>query len=166
MRLERFLQDFQIFAGLRPLRRDWVEAPKIFESALEGVEVPPGASLSTAAVGPVAVYADARLLSHALRNLVLNAVQAVGTSGRVRLDLIQDAGGVGMQVVDDGPGIEKSEVDRILDPFYSTKAAGTGLGLMIVQRVVEAHSAALEVQSAPGRGSQFTIRWPADATRR
>lgn len=113
---------------------------------------------------------DGIYLSMAVVNLLLNAFDAVGRGGRVRIR-VRPAGdrpdAVEIAVEDDGCGIDAADQERIFDPFYTTKSesGGTGLGLTIVRRIVQEHGGAIRVDSAPGKGSTFTITIPVAACR-
>jgi PAS domain S-box-containing protein len=103
---------------------------------------------------------DAGQLQQALVNLVKNAMQAMTRGGT--LTLVTGAGGDGVwvDVADTGGGISDELLGRIFEPFYTTKKQGSGLGLMIVQRIVRAHRGRLEVQSEAGRGTRFRLWLP------
>jgi signal transduction histidine kinase len=108
---------------------------------------------------PLIVSADKDELRRALINLVTNARQAGAT--QVLLRATREDGSARIDVVDDGAGIPPELHDRIFDPAFTTKAAGAGLGLPIVKRIVTDYQGHVEVESAPGRGTRFTIRLPA-----
>jgi two-component system sensor histidine kinase FlrB len=72
-----------------------------------------------------------------------------------------EGGGIEMQVVDDGPGIPKAMQEQIFEPFYTSRARGTGLGLAVVQAVADAHGGEARVESVEGEGALFAIRLPA-----
>jgi signal transduction histidine kinase len=108
---------------------------------------------------PLIVRADNDELRRALINLVTNARQAGAT--QVLLRASSEDGFARIDVVDDGAGIPPELHDRIFDPAFTTKAAGAGLGLPIVKRIVTDYQGQIEVESAPGRGTRFTIRLPA-----
>ncbi|MBS1149808.1 MAG: multi-sensor signal transduction histidine kinase, partial [Myxococcaceae bacterium] len=107
---------------------------------------------------------DADLLRQAVINLVTNAIQAAGKGGKVvarlRQELTAGRGFIRIDVIDDGPGVSPQARDRIFEPFFSTKASGSGLGLSIVKRIVEAHQGVLIVHSVPQQGSTFSLRFP------
>jgi signal transduction histidine kinase len=65
-----------------------------------------------------------------------------------------------VRITDQGEGIPPQALDRLFDPFFSTRPGGTGLGLTIAQRVVQAHKGMIRVESAPGSGSSFTVELP------
>jgi signal transduction histidine kinase len=108
---------------------------------------------------------DAQMIRQALLNLVVNSVQAMPGGGTVtvRAGLELRAPGSSfarIEVEDDGPGIPAHLADRVFEPFFTTRAAGTGLGLAVVKRIADAHRAEIELRSAPGRGSNFILRLP------
>jgi two-component system sensor histidine kinase HydH len=95
-------------------------------------------------------------------NLAQNAVQACPTdgSGKVLLGCARARGEVVVTVADTGPGIAPDALDKIWTPFYTTKQSGTGLGLAFVRDIARDHGARLGVDSAPGRGTTFTLALP------
>jgi signal transduction histidine kinase len=111
------------------------------------VEAPPA---------PLIVRADFDELRRALINLVTNARQA-GAS-RVVLRASAEDGFARIDVIDDGTGIPPQLHDRVFDPAFTTKASGAGLGLPIVKRIISDYGGQIEMESAPGRGTRFTIR--------
>lgn len=108
------------------------------------------------------VYADPARLHQVLVNLLLNAAQAGAT--RVRLD-VREGPPVELRVEDDGEGIEPTHLPRIFEPFWTTRGPGkgTGLGLAITQRIVEQAGGRIAVESAPGRGASFVLKWDPSA---
>jgi len=110
------------------------------------------------------VECDPDQLRQVLWNLLANASQAVreaGRSGGVRVSCEPHAdGGALLAVSDDGPGIPKGELARIFTPFFTTKPRGTGLGLAVVQRIVDAHGGSVAVDSTAGEGARFAVRLP------
>ncbi len=101
------------------------------------------------------------LLGQALTNLVLNALNAISGGGRILLRTrVEGAAGVAIDVIDDGEGIAPEVLPHIFEPFFTTRGdrGGTGLGLASVQRIVERLGGAVDVESAPGAGTRFTLR--------
>jgi PAS domain S-box-containing protein len=107
-----------------------------------------------------ATPADATQLQQVLVNLVKNAVQAMTTGGTLTLQTGETSDGVWASVADTGGGIPQEQINRIFEPFYTTKKKGSGLGLMIVQRIVRAHGGRIELESNVGRGTTFRIWLP------
>jgi two-component system cell cycle sensor histidine kinase/response regulator CckA len=112
------------------------------------------------------VRCDAARLRQVVMNLILNAADAMGAAGGiidVRVAAAEGARGpeVVLEVRDAGEGIAPEVRGHIFDPFFTTKRTGRGLGLAAVLGIVEAHGGAIEVESEPGRGSLFRLRFPA-----
>ncbi len=103
---------------------------------------------------------DTTQLQQVLVNLIKNALQAMTTGGQLTLQTGEASDGVWMSVGDTGGGIPQEQINRIFEPFYTTKKKGTGLGLMIVQRIVRAHNGRIELESRVSRGTTFRIWLP------
>lgn len=103
---------------------------------------------------------DPTQLQQALVNLIKNAMQAMTKGGTLTLQTGEEADGVWVSVSDTGIGISREQLSHVFEPFYTTKKKGTGLGLMIVQRIVRAHGGRIDLQSEPGRGTTFRIWLP------
>jgi len=128
-----------------------------------------GFTISTAIASDLPpVLCDAGAVSHALVNLLDNAVKYSNGTGVVKVAASRDGADVAIRVADQGVGIPKAELARIFDKFYRGKAGddperkGIGLGLTLVREIVEAHGGAVEVESSPGHGSVFTMKFPID----
>jgi nitrogen fixation/metabolism regulation signal transduction histidine kinase len=106
------------------------------------------------------VAADPDLLGRALANLVANAMEAMPEGGTLRVRTHARAGAVGVEIEDTGPGLDEEQRSRLFTPYYTTKKGGTGLGLAIVQSIVSDHGGRVEVRSAPGEGTTFTVLLP------
>ena len=122
---------------------------------------------------PLVVVGDDDLLHRAIFNLLLNAVQASPSGGEVRLEAVELAhhqlppqaqhfsrGAVMLRIADQGRGIPDSIKDRLFEPFVTTKSDGSGLGLSIVHRAVEAHHGFILVDSPDHGGTRFTVILP------
>jgi signal transduction histidine kinase len=175
-RLSRLLGDFLDFARARVTRVVPVDVGAVATAAAmlaashpdrgEGVTVD-----TTVEPGLPMLHGDEDLLHRAVFNLVLNAVQAVGAQGQVRVDVrrrdvdgarggLTMAGGViAVSVTDDGPGVHPDVREHLFEPFVTAKAGGTGLGLPVVHRAIEAHRGFVLVDSLP-QGTRFTVLLP------
>ena len=103
---------------------------------------------------------DATQMQQVLVNLIKNAMQAMSRDGTLTLQTGEGSDGVWVSVADTGGGIPQEQIARIFEPFYTTKKKGSGLGLMIVQRIVRAHGGKIEVESRVGQGTNFRIWLP------
>ncbi|HEY2084386.1 MAG TPA: ATP-binding protein [Verrucomicrobiae bacterium] len=103
---------------------------------------------------------DATQMQQVLVNLIKNAMQAMTRSGTLTLRTSEGSEGVWLSVADTGGGIPQEQINRIFEPFFTTKKKGSGLGLMIVQRIVRAHGGRIELESDVGRGTTFRIWLP------
>lgn len=106
------------------------------------------------------VMADPVRLTQALLNMVINAIQAVEKKGRVEVSAGVADGRVCLAVSDNGPGIPPEKLASIFDPYFTTKAEGSGLGLWIAQQIVVAHGGSLQAQNGPAGGALLTMRLP------
>ncbi|MHC4958765.1 MAG: sensor histidine kinase [Planctomycetota bacterium] len=104
------------------------------------------------------VRGDRDELRRALINLATNSKQAGATKVRIRANRVEDLVVVGVH--DDGQGISTIDMDRIWEPSFTTKSAGTGLGMPIVKRVIDDHGGSIQINSTPGQGTSVIIRLP------
>ena len=112
------------------------------------------------------VLADGVLLQQVIANLITNAIEAMDTvTGRARTlrvkSVISEPDGVLIMVEDSGPGIDPENVDRIFNPFFTTKSQGMGIGLSICRSIIETHNGRLSARSVADRGLVFQIELPA-----
>ncbi len=175
-RLSRLLSEFLDFARVRVTRLVPVDLASVARDAAglaaahpdRPVDVDVSAMVPDA---PVIVEGDEDLLYRAVFNLTLNAVQASPGTGKVQVALAPlttsdapaglsfDRGGVAIRVSDEGPGIPEEIRDRLFDPFFTTKPGGSGLGLSVVHRAIEAHKGFVFVDSDT-RGTRVTVLLP------
>jgi two-component system, sporulation sensor kinase E len=103
---------------------------------------------------------DPAQIQQVLVNLIKNAMQAMTKRGTLVLQTGESAEAVWVSIADTGGGIPQDQINRIFEPFFTTKEKGSGLGLMIVQRIVRAHGGKIELESQVGRGTTFRIWLP------
>lgn len=108
------------------------------------------------------VSVDKIHIQQVLVNIIMNAAQAMTGGGTIRINTSHAEGVVSISVRDEGIGIKKEDIDKIFEPFFTTKqkSEGTGLGLSLSKRLVEANGGTITVESQPGKGSCFTILLP------
>jgi len=163
--LKRFLDDLRHVVKPRPVERflldvngslaEIVEAMRA-EGARAGVTVD-----ARYADQPLVIEADRFALGRVYRNLITNAIQATEPGGRVVVTTAQSGDHVAISVSDTGSGISPDRLHAIFDDFVTTKRHGLGLGLAISKRIVEQLDGTISVESELGRGTLFTLRFPA-----
>jgi len=166
-RLQDLLDDFLKFAKVRKPKLEPSNLneqvrqvlsffrPKARQSRIEVIEFL-AADLPT-------VLLDREAFHGALLNFVINAQEAMPDGGQLVVRTNHTADGVALDLIDTGCGMDKDTLAQIFDAFFSTKPAGTGLGLPTARKIIEAHGGEILVQSELGRGTQFTIRLPTPA---
>ena len=175
-RLSRLLSEFLDFARVRVTQIASVDIGAVARDAAGLASAHPDrrdAVVVTCATpdAPLLVEGDHDLLHRAVFNLTLNAVQAAPQAGRVTVEVVSltvdqtpsglsfDHGAIALRVTDDGPGIPDEVRDSLFEPFITTKPGGTGLGLPIVHRAIEAHRGVVFVDSSDS-GTRFTVLLP------
>lgn len=106
------------------------------------------------------ISGDEGQLKQMIFNLLKNALQAMAPGGSLTVRCFTDDEAVSLEVRDTGMGIPPEEISQIFDPFHTTKKTGTGLGLMVVERVVREHGAQIYVESKPNEGTAFIVKFP------
>ena len=108
------------------------------------------------------IMSDPAQIEEVIMNLITNAVQAIHKKGEIKIKTSHDNHKISIEVSDDGPGIPKENLEKIFQPFYSSKeyGKGTGLGLSIARREIIEHGGEIKVKSAEGKGTTFTISLP------
>ena len=177
-RLSRLLSEFLDFARVRVAKTESVNLARIARDAASLAAAHPDreASVKVTCVIPegddVQMEGDEDLLHRAVFNLALNAVQASPASTEVRVEVAHgcfdplpagiafEGEAVSLRVSDSGPGIPAGIRDRMFDPFFTTKANGSGLGLAVVHRAIEAHRGLVFVDNGLRGGTRFTVILP------
>jgi len=164
-RLQQILDDFLKLAGkhevrlkVQPLNPVIEDIAAFYADRLQQAGIQMRTSLAD---GLPPVELDADRLKQAVANLILNAEAAMPEGGELMITTEGDRRGIRLHVTDTGTGIAPEDLDKIFQPYYSTRSGGTGLGLPTVRRIVTEHRGRIDVQSDPGRGTRFTIQFPA-----
>lgn len=164
-RLNRILSDFLIFARPTPpklrdvelneILKETVEMVKRHDSFAEGIliELDLDKEIKN-------VRMDPDQMRQVFWNMLLNSIEAMGGSGALAISSKAMAGKAIISIKDTGHGIEDKELERIFEPFYTTKQNGTGLGLSIVNRIVETHGGKIFLYSKAGEGTTFILEFP------
>ncbi|HYL76826.1 MAG TPA: ATP-binding protein [Bryobacteraceae bacterium] len=133
------------------------EVIALFDAQIHAPGRPPVETSLRLDENPATVSADPEQIRRALRNLVLNALDAMPKGGTLAIRTERTDGKMALEVSDSGEGLTPEECERLFTPYYTTKQHGTGLGLAIVQSVVSDHKGTISVHSEPGKGTTFRI---------
>ena len=108
----------------------------------------------------VVVRSDMELLKQVFMNIILNAVQAMPGGGNLKIATDVNDEYVTVSVIDDGEGISPENIEKIFDPFFSTKDKGTGLGLAIANKIMQTHGGFIRAYRNQEKGSTFCVSFP------
>ncbi len=159
-RMERIVYDVLDFARPVKLKKDRCNLSSIVQSALETCREKAekrGVMFRVSVDDSITLDADSFLLERALINIISNAVEASPSGSAIAVGLEQKGNLISITVQDHGPGMNKSTRDHCFEPYFSTKQGGTGLGLPIVKKIIEAHGGTIEIKSHSSGGTTFTI---------
>jgi len=163
--LERLIQDMLAFVKGQQGQRTLFGVHALADEVWQAIE--PQAALLDVTLelvkqdGDTRIEADRQAVQGALINLLENAIQASDPGGKVVCTITTGGAFVGFKVADQGRGIAETDLERLFEPFYTTRSEGSGLGLAIVKQTADAHGGWVEVNSEPGKGSLFVLFLPA-----
>jgi len=149
--------------------KDFAPAPYPIRSVLEGAvrlvssQTGPRIAIHLDVPDHLTMLVDRQRLQEAFINLIINAIQAIGPEGgTIDIKAARDEEFEVITIADTGEGMSAETLQRVFDPFFSTKEVGqgTGLGLYIVYGIIEKHQGSIHVESMPGKGTTFSIRLP------
>ena len=165
MTLKRFMDDLRNVVKPQPVERFPLEINSSITEIVESMHVEAersGVAIETRyAQDPLVIAGDRFALGRVYRNLITNAIQATAAGGRVSVATRRDGDRVEISVTDTGSGIPADRLSKVFDDFVTTKRRGLGLGLAISKRIVEQLDGTITVESEVGRGTSFTMRFPA-----
>jgi PAS domain S-box-containing protein len=162
-RCSRVITDLLDFARSRPLRQEAIDPAALLRDALREHPIPRQIRVFREVDPAVPRFlGDEPFLQQAISNLIANALRAMSDQeqGELRVCCRPAPGGVEVVVADNGSGMEDEVRERMFEPLFTTSPGGTGLGLPLVKRIVEAHDGRISVDTAPGRGTTITIFLP------
>jgi signal transduction histidine kinase len=163
--LKRFMDDLRNLVKPKPIERFAMDVNAAVAEICDSMR-PEGERHGVAveasfAEGPLVIEGDRFALGRVFRNLITNAIQATSPGGRVVIVTARAGDRAEISVTDTGSGIEPERLAAIFDDFVTTKRRGLGLGLAISKRIVEQLDGTIAVESTVGRGTSFTLRFPA-----
>jgi signal transduction histidine kinase len=163
-RLNNLVTELLRFARPMNVRREDVPLAEIYKVLARNLDDKYALRANVGDAEADTVWADAGLFRLALQNIVDNACQSMPEGGTISVQAFVDSSaeqrGVRIGVSDNGPGMDAHTLSRAMDPFFSTRPSGTGLGLPIAERICEAHGGSIDVRSEPGAGTTVTLFMP------
>lgn len=167
-RMERLLKNLLNFARPPQPHFDLVELNRLLDYTIKNIEVTAARTAQKKisfnrefAADLQQVEADSSQLQQVILNIFLNAIEAMQTEGLISvMTRMEDDGRIKIEIVDNGPGMTEATLEKVFNPFFTTKSKGTGLGLAICRRLIEQHQGTIDVSSQQDIGTTFTILLP------
>jgi two-component system sensor histidine kinase HydH len=161
--LNQIVQDLLVFARPRDLRAAPTDLKALVLSTAEHLKHDPslaGVAIDVTGDGAM-VSLDKEQLQLALQNILMNAAQAMNGHGRIHVSIERRGNEWTVATTDTGPGMPPEVKEKVFEPFFTTRSRGTGLGLPIAKRVVEAHGGRIAIESAAAGGTVVSLSIPA-----
>jgi PAS domain S-box-containing protein len=162
--MDKIVSDLQAFGKKREPDARLYPLKGLVNNALTQIEVPGNVEMVMEFPEDFIVAVDWYLVQRLFINLLLNAVQAMPDGGKIFINAYRRDDENVIMIGDTGIGIPEESLDNLFKPLYTTKAKGTGLGLAVCKKIVDAHNGTIKVQSKVGKGTIFTITLPAFAS--
>jgi signal transduction histidine kinase len=166
-RLQHIVVGFRKFALLGEMRAEWFDLKvlllEVADRAREGLQGRRAVLRAQLDEAPERFWGDPNLLRQAVSNLIANAEQAMPGGGQIMLTVHRAEEGIEVTVGDQGTGIAVDLQPRVFDLYFTTKEDGSGIGLAVVQQVVQLHGGRIRLRSTPGEGTQITLQLPEKA---
>jgi len=157
----KIISDILDFARIKPPARRGVDINQLITETVSRAVIPENITVSTDfAVDMTPVSIDPVQIGQIFLNLINNAVQAMKEGGTLKISTQIKDETIEVIFADDGCGIPESNLEKIFEPLFTTKAKGIGVGLALTRSLVEGHGGSIEVESEEGQGSTFTVRLP------
>jgi len=164
LRLNRIVTDFLNYGRPLKLSPKTISVRKLIDETIALVHQKAedqGVTITVSDSGHVDdIRGDPEQLKSCFSNIIINGVQSMEYGGKLNIDIKNEAKGVRVNIRDTGSGIPTEALDHIFEPYYSTKETGVGLGLAVTKRIIEFHRGAINVTSAVGEGTEFSIYLP------
>ena len=106
------------------------------------------------------ISCDPDKLKQVLINIITNGLQSMNDGGNLSITTVKSSGFIEVRISDEGIGIPEENLKQIFEPFYTTRDNGSGLGLSISYKIIEAHDGDISVESQPDKGTTFTVQLP------
>ncbi|MDD1720684.1 MAG: PAS domain-containing protein [Euryarchaeota archaeon] len=159
--MDKIVSDLQDYARPLKLEAEETRIAALIDTTLSVLTIPKSISVHVDVPTPITATVDPYLMQRVLANLVLNAVQAMPHGGELAIRALMEGDAVTLTVRDTGQGVPYEMKDKLFSPLTTGKAKGTGLGLAVVKRIVEAHNGTITFESEDEKGTTFMVTVPA-----
>lgn len=163
-KMEQLLEDFLLLQKplAKKLKPSWIDISDFIKRSVEGIKYIIRDRQDIDIQGfyldyPVFVNGDPKLLNRAIYHIIKNGIEAIPEGGRISVSLQFENGNVIIEIEDNGKGIPPQEINKIFDPFYTTKEEGTGLGLSLAKQIINAHGGEISIESEVNKGTKVKI---------
>lgn len=147
------------FVRTADLMREDVSVVKLLKTVIDDIDAPKRIQVILPDQD-ARIYVDVKQMQTVFSNLILNAIQAIEDRGKIMIQVLDSDKDTVIEIIDNGHGIEKDNLDHIFEPLFTTKQNGTGLGLASCKAVIENHDGTIDCSSIVNKGTAFTIRLP------
>jgi signal transduction histidine kinase len=161
-RLDGILRDYLLIARNEPAPKGPLDlvmtlrrSVRLLAESLEETDI-----LTDIPIEDAPFFGEEKRLQQSFLNILLNSLQALGSTGTIKVSVAKQGKTYRIVFEDNGPGIAAKDIEKVFEPFYTTKPAGSGLGLAIVRKVIDDHSGTIEVESAEGSGTSIIVILP------
>jgi signal transduction histidine kinase len=152
------INDLLDFAAKRPLQTSRQNVNTIIENSLTKSKIPAAIKIERNFTKRLIAIVDEKQLERVFLNIIKNAVQAMPNGGKLTITTNETKDGGEITFADTGTGIQPENMNKIFQPFFTTKAKGIGMGLPICKEIIEEHGGTVDVKSEVGKGTSFAIR--------
>jgi len=161
--LRKIAQEFLLFSKEEKLKKENFNLNEIIQEEITPYKKTFHKKIKFIEIFPkekIYIFADREKLKISFRNILINSIEAIHKKGEIKIKLWKDKDWINIEISDTGEGIKKEFLEKIFEPYFSTKEGGTGLGLSIAKKIIEQHDGEISIFSEIGKGTTTLIRLP------
>ncbi len=159
-RSDKIISELLDFTRIKKVTLSSADFNKWLESSIEELSIPDNITLQQNLDQTAYIEFDKDLMHRAILNVWSNACQAIDSTGTIIIQTTLGDNSLTLSIIDTGKGMDKNIIDHMFEPLYSTKGFGVGMGLFIVNKIIEQHNGLIDISSNPGKGTAFNIKLP------
>lgn len=158
-KLVRLTSEMIDFVQPKPIKLEKTSILKIIHNTINEIDIPKEIQIEIP-TNDATLLCDSFKIETVFSNLVSNAVQVLGSSGKISITIQKTHNCIIIRIQDNGPGIPEDKLGKIFDPFFTTRETGTGLGLLSCKHIIEQHGGSIDVETKETKGTAFIINLP------